>query len=91
MIGQQGVEFDVMRRGRARNVEGGFDRRMRCIGETPVESDVKDELEVQIDRFERGQIGESMEGLAGSPFRRVDKRDDFVDERLVQSAPRLPE
>jgi hypothetical protein len=48
-----------------------------------MQGDVEDELEVQIDRIKRRQVGEAVERFAGSLFCGVDKRDDFVHECLV--------
>jgi hypothetical protein len=51
---------------------------------------VKDELEVQIHHVERRQIAEAVERFVGSPFRRLDERDDLINESLVQNAARPP-
>src|SRR5450432_1912415 len=47
-VGQQLVQLDVMSRRRARDIECGLNRRVWRVGQTPVQSNVKDKPEVQI-------------------------------------------
>ena len=51
---------------------------------------VEDEVEVQIDRIECRQIGESAERRAAFRFDGVDKRNDFVHDSFVQDTVWLP-
>ena len=79
MVGQQGMEFRVMRRRWARHVEGRFHCRFRRGRETPAERNVKDKLKVQVDGIEFRQVGESVEWFAISFFNGVNELDHFVD------------
>jgi hypothetical protein len=63
---------------------------MLRIGETPVERDVENKLEVQIDHIERREVDESVERLLALSFAVFDKRDDSVYECFIQSPVRLP-
>ena len=53
MVSQHGVQSCVVGGVGARGVERRLDRRMRLKGEAAVQRDVKDEPEIEIDRFER--------------------------------------
>jgi hypothetical protein len=53
MVSQHGVQFCVVGCGGTRHVERRLDRRMRRKGEAPVQRDVKDEPEIEINRVER--------------------------------------
>src|SRR5580765_4960398 len=90
-VGQQLMQLGVMNRRRARDIEGGFDWRVWRVGKAPVQRDVKDKPEVQINRVERRQIGESIERLAGSRFRGLDEHDNLVHDYFGQNVVWLPE
>src|SRR5438876_10556594 len=53
MVSQHGVQFYVVGGVGARDVERRLDRWMRLKGEAPVQRNVKDEPEIEIDRVER--------------------------------------
>jgi hypothetical protein len=53
MVGKHGVQFCVVDGIGARDVERRLDGRMRRKGEAPMQRDVKDEVEIEIDRVER--------------------------------------
>ena len=53
MVSQHGVQFCVVGGVGARDVERRLDRRMRRKFEAAVQRDVKDEVEIEIDRVER--------------------------------------
>src|SRR4029077_1657483 len=53
MVSQHGVQSCVVGGVGTRDVETCLDRRMRRKGEAAVQRDVKDEVEVEIDRVER--------------------------------------
>src|SRR5258708_21749329 len=57
---QERVQFGVMRSVRARDIERGL-YLTSGIREPSIERDVKDVIEIEIDRIESGQIGRSEE------------------------------
>jgi len=90
MIRQEGVQFGVMRSVRARDIEGGL-HLISSIREPPIERDVKDVIEIEIDRIESGQIGESIKRLAERLFLLPDENYYFVNERFAEYAARSPD
>jgi hypothetical protein len=52
IVGQHGVQFRIMRGGRARHVEGGFHCGLGRGRETPAQCNVKDKVKVQVDGIE---------------------------------------
>ena len=79
MVGQDGVQFGIMRRARARHVEGRFHCGLGRGRETPAERHVKDKIKVQVDGIEGRQVGESVEWFATSFFNGLNERDNLVD------------
>ena len=79
MVGQEGMDFRVMRRVWARHVEGRFHWEHGRGQETPAERNMKDKLKVQVDGIELRQVGESVEWFAISFFNGVNELDHFVD------------
>ena len=79
MVGQEGMDFRVMRRRWTRHVEGRLHCRPGRGQETPAERNMKDKLKVQVDGIELRQVGESVEWFAISFFNGVNELDHFVD------------
>ncbi len=72
--------------GRARDIEGAFHGGLIFDRKTPAERDVKDKLEVQIDRIERRQVGEAIQRFSVTFFYGLNERDNFVDYLFIQNA-----
>jgi len=86
IIGQHGVQFDVMRAVRARYVEGGFHCGPGCGRETPAKRNVKDEVKIQINGVKRRQVVESVERFPATFFDGLSERDNLVDRCFIQDA-----
>src|SRR5260370_20799280 len=90
MIRQNRVQFGVMFSVRARDIE----RRLHLISdirEPSIECDVKDVIEIEIDRIESGQIGESIKRPAERLFLLPNENYYFVNERFAKYAARSPD
>ena len=90
MIRQERVQFGVMRSVRARDIERGL-HLASSIREPSIECDVKDVIEIEINRIERGQIGESIKRPAERLFLLPDESYYVVNERFAKDAARSPD
>src|SRR5437764_9893107 len=88
MIRQERVQFGVMLSVRARDVESGL-HFTSSIREPSIECDVKDVIEIEIDRIERRQICESIKRPAERLFLLPDETYYVINERLDRKSTRL--
>ena len=91
IVGQHGVQFDIMRAVWARHVEGGFHGGPGRGRETPAKRNVKDKIKVKINGIKRRQVGESVERFSATFFDGLNERDNLVDRCFIQDAAWLPE
>ena len=61
----------------------GFHRRTPKTGKTPEQGDVKNISEVKVDRVDRLRVAEAIERFPGARFLVPNKRDDFVNDRVL--------
>src|SRR5207249_3008728 len=85
MIRQKRMQFGVMLSIRARDVESGL-HFTSSIREPSIECDVKDVIEIEIDRIERRQICESIKRPAERLFLLPDETYYVINERFAQEA-----
>ncbi len=90
MIRQERVQFDIMLGVRARDIERGL-HFTSSIREPSIECDVKDVIEIEINRIERGQIGESIKRPAQRLFLLPDESYYVINERFAKDAVRAPD
>src|SRR5438105_6550781 len=90
MIRQERVQFGVMLSIRARDIKRGL-HLAASIRQPSIECDVKDVIEIEIDRIERGQICESIKRPAERLFLLPDETYDLVNERLAKDTARSPD
>ena len=90
MIRQERVQFGVMLSVRARDVESGL-HFTSSIREPSIECDVKDVIEIEIDRIERRQICESIKRPAERLFLLPDETYYVINERFAKDAVRAPD
>ncbi len=91
IVGQNGVQFDIMGAVWARHVEGGFHGGPGRGRETPAKRNVKDKIKVKIKGIKRRQVGESVERFPATFFDGLNERDNLVDRCFIQDAAWLPE
>src|SRR5438552_18448716 len=84
------MQFGVMLSVRARDVESGL-HFTSSIREPSIECDVKDVIEIELDRIERRQICESIKRPAERLFLLPDETYYVIDERAAKDAVRPPD
>ena len=90
MIRQKRMQFGVMLSIRARDIKRGL-HFTSSIREPAIEGDVKDVIEIEIDRIESGQIGESIKRPAQRLFLLPDESYYVINERFAKDAVRAPD
>src|SRR6059058_2996836 len=90
MIRQERVQFGVMLSIRARDIKRGL-HLAASIRQPSIECDVKDVIEIEIDRIESGQIGESIKRPAQRLFLLPDESYYVINERFAKDAVRAPD
>src|SRR5205814_9066229 len=89
-IRQKRMQFGVMLSVRARDVESGL-HFTSSIREPSIEGDVKDVIEIEIDRIERRQICESIKRPAEPLFLLPDESYYVINDRFAKDAVREPD
>src|SRR6266566_6240155 len=90
MIRQKRVQFGVMLSVRARDIKRGL-HLAASIRQPSIERDVKDVIEIEIDRIERRQICESIKRPAERFFLLPDETYYVINERFAKDAVRAPD
>ena len=73
------MQFDIMRAGRSRHIEGGFYCGPWRGRETPAKRNVKDKVKIKINGIKCRQVGESVERFAATFFDGLNELDNLVD------------
>lgn len=85
------MHLAVMDKGSIGRENRRFDRRAFALEAAPIERNVNDVFEVQIDSVGSQCVGESIERLLRRELEFSDNTYDFVNSRLIYQAPRPPD
>ena len=73
------MQFDIMRAGRTRHIEGGFHCGPGRGREAPANRDMKDKVKIKVYGIKCRRVGESVERFAVTFFDGLNELDNLVD------------
>src|SRR5205823_9952776 len=91
IVGQHGVQFEIMSAVRARRIESGFHCRPGLRRQTSAKRNVKDKVKIKINGIKCRQVRESVERFSVTFFDSLNKRDNLVDRCFIQNTAWLPQ
>src|SRR5438094_1148651 len=90
-VGQEGVYLAVMNEGSVRGENRRFDRRAFAVEGAPIERNVNDIFEVQINCVGCNCVGKSIKWLLQRSLELAEDSYDFVNSCLIHKAARPPD
>ena len=90
-IGHEGVDFNEMGSFRMRNIKRGLYLFASDIGKAPVQSDMKNIFESEVERFDEREIRKAIEWLRGHGFSSEEVDQNVVYRSFVKNAARPPD